>query len=559
MPIARKVALYFICLAVAMVGLGIVQIIAVRGIDSRVGTILGPTMHDSAVMNDFLIHMPQQRKALYQLVATAATGLSVEKVGERKKVVVELTALLEADVQKLMTVTANNNMTELAEPMAAAAKKYITRSMDLIDVIDGDVNTTLAFMNGLERAGLGLEEQVAKIQAAQTLTIDTHAKAVERSLLLTYAMVGGAILALIIAILAVNYFISRNIARPLVDLAGITRRLTAGERGLTIDAALGRRRDEIGHLSEALTILVRNEEERRTLQAEQEATAKASQQRAALMQDLSAQFDREATTSLQQTLSAVAELRDTAQEMEQVADTTREAVLSMAEAIETTTQQVTVVSNATDQLSGSIREIGSRVDHSTAIAAQAVEEAERTDAMVKGLAGAAEKIGTVVQLISEIASQTNLLALNATIEAARAGEAGKGFAVVAAEVKALARQTADATSEIGGQVADIQTATQDAVAALNAITERIGNIRGASLEIASAVKQQAQMTHEIVHSVQQTSDSTRQVAARVDHVLKGAGATKDASRRVNDASGGLSKRSDALGDQIRGFLSRVRA
>ena len=559
MPIARKVALYFICLAVAMVGLGIVQIIAVRGIDSRVGTILGPTMQDSAVMNDFLIHMPQQRKALYQLVATAATGLSAEKVNERKKIVVELTALLEADVQNLMVVITNNNLAELTDPMAAAAKKYVTRSLDLIDVIDGDVSTTLAFMNGLERAGLGLEEQVAKIQTAQAQTIENHAKAVQRSLLLTYAMVAGAILALIIAILAVNYFISLSIAQPLVSLAGTTRRLIAGEQGLTIDSTLARRRDEIGRLSEALTILVRNEDERRTLQAEQEASAKASQQRAALMQDLSAQFDDEATASLQQTLAAVTDLRETAQQMEQVADTTREAVLSMAEAIEATTQQVAVVSNATDQLSGSIREIGSRVDHSTTIAAQAVEEAGRTDAMVKGLAGAADKIGTVVQLISEIASQTNLLALNATIEAARAGDAGKGFAVVAAEVKALARQTADATSEIGAQVADIQTATQGAVAALTAITDRIGNIRSASLEIASAVKQQAQMTHEIVHSVEQTSDSTRQVAARVDHVLKGAGATKDASRRVNDASGGLSHRSDALGTQIRGFLSRIRA
>lgn len=559
MPIARKVALYFVCLAIAMVGLGIVQIISVRGIDGRVGTVLGPTMRDSAAMNEFLIRLPQQRKALYQLVATAATEMTAEKVEERKKEVLSLTDALEGDVEMMRKVALNNSMPELADAMGAAAKRYITRSRDLVDVIDGDVNTTLAFMNGLERAGLGLEEQVAKIQAAQTQTIDNHGKAVDRAILLTYAMVGGTILALIIAILAVNYFISRNIARPLVQLAGITRRLIAGERGLSVGAALSGRRDEIGGLSEALSILVGNEEERRTLQAGQEAAAKAERERAATVEKISARFDSEATTSLQETLAAVAELRDTAREMEQVADDTRAAVLSMADAIEATTQQVASVSSATDQLSGSIREIGNRVDHSTNIAAQAVEEAERTDALVQGLAGAADKIGTVVQLISEIANQTNLLALNATIEAARAGDAGKGFAVVAAEVKALARQTADATSEIGTQVADIQTATQGAVTALNAITERISNIRGASLEIASAVKQQAQMTHEIVGSVQQTSDSTRQVAARVDHVLKGAGATKDASKRVNDASGGLSRRSDALGDQIRGFLSQIRA
>ncbi|TXM89919.1 hypothetical protein FV222_26050 [Methylobacterium sp. WL103] len=61
--------------------------------------------------------------------------------------------------------------------------------------------------------------------------------------------------------------------------------------------------------------------------------------------------------------------------------------------------------------------------------------------------------------ISGIAGQTNLPALNATIEAARAGEAGRGFAVVAAEVKELASQTARATHEIAGQIAQIQSAT----------------------------------------------------------------------------------------------------
>ena len=66
---------------------------------------------------------------------------------------------------------------------------------------------------------------------------------------------------------------------------------------------------------------------------------------------------------------------------------------------------------------------------------------------VKDISGAdADRIGDVTKLITTIAEQTNLLALNATIEAARAGDAGRGFAVVAQEVKALASQTAKATS-----------------------------------------------------------------------------------------------------------------
>src|SRR6266704_6893506 len=110
-----------------------------------------------------------------------------------------------------------------------------------------------------------------------------------------------------------------------------------------------------------------------------------------------------------------------------------------------------------------------------------------TNQDIGALAHGAQKIGDVTKLIQNIADQTNLLALNATIEAARAGEAGRGFVVVASEVKALAIQTAKATEEISAQIAEVQSATRQAVDNVGAIASIMGDIDGFTSAIATAV------------------------------------------------------------------------
>ena len=186
-------------------------------------------------------------------------------------------------------------------------------------------------------------------------------------------------------------------------------------------------------------------------------------------------------------------------------------------------------------------------------------EATHTNASVEGLSEGARRIGDVVKLIHSIAGQTNLLALNATIEAARAGEAGRGFAVVAGEVKSLASQTAQATDDITAQVSAVQSATGEAVRAIEDILSTINDVSGTMTGIASAVEQQQAATGEIARSVELASAGTSSVAANIDSVSQAAHQAGSSARSVLEEAGSLEKQAGHLRTTVHGFISSLKA
>ena len=237
----------------------------------------------------------------------------------------------------------------------------------------------------------------------------------------------------------------------------------------------------------------------------------------------------------------------------------REATAGIGTSADRAREETGKVAAAAEELTSTVAAVSDQIRNSAAIAAQAVSDAGRTDAIVQGLSGAAEKIGDVVKLITAIAGQTNLLALNATIEAARAGDAGKGFAVVASEVKALATQTAKATEEISRQVNEIRSTSAEAVTAIQGIAQVVQRIDSIAAEAADAIEQQGAATREIAQGIAAAAEGTSAVAGAVATVqgsMEAAGAPVTALGQHADA---MAQQSAVLQQEIVTLAARLRA
>jgi GAF domain-containing protein len=148
------------------------------------------------------------------------------------------------------------------------------------------------------------------------------------------------------------------------------------------------------------------------------------------------------------------------------------------------------VTQMAGELSASVEHVAKGAARATTAAGQAVQQSAEALSVMGTLEESSAAINNIAKVIAGIAEQTNLLALNATIEAARAGEAGKGFAVVASEVKELARETSSATEDVRKKISTIQTDTAKAVHAIETIGETIRQIHETQNDLGSVLEEQ---------------------------------------------------------------------
>ncbi|OCT34054.1 chemotaxis protein [Pseudomonas putida] len=184
------------------------------------------------------------------------------------------------------------------------------------------------------------------------------------------------------------------------------------------------------------------------------------------------------------------------------------------------------------------------------------QEIEQSAQSIQQLERDSNAIQSILGTIRSIAEQTNLLALNAAIEAARAGEQGRGFAVVADEVRALAKRTADSTAEIDGLLGNLANRTAEVAEQMHAslevsqqsvnriglardsfgqIRESVDIIRDMNTQIATAAEEQHQVAEDINRHISQIHGDAQLVAELAQ-----------AARQDSQSLEGLSNELDAL-------------
>jgi len=375
------------------------------------------------------------------------------------------------------------------------------------------------------------------------------------ALLLRLGAMGAGVIALMALL---SWLIARDILGALDRQKTRMQHIASGSIDQVVEET--ERGDEIGRMAETLEMLRQTALTARTLEAKQIATKQQGEnEKRETLIALADRFDASVGRLVGMMASGSTELETTAQSMTGTAERTNQQATVVSTAAAEASARVQTVATAAEELSTSISEISRQVAQSAKITDRAVENARRTDTIVRALADGAQQIEHVAELISSIAGQTNLLALNATIEAARAGEAGRGFAVVASEVKSLASQTAEATKEIGTRISQIQGATKEAVEAIQGITATIEEVSAIATTIGSAIEEQGAATAEIARNVTQTAQATQEVTPNIVGVSAAAHETGGAAGLVLSAASNLSKQAEQLSGEVNVFLAGVRA
>ncbi|WP_291011943.1 PAS domain-containing methyl-accepting chemotaxis protein [Hydrogenophaga sp.] len=322
----------------------------------------------------------------------------------------------------------------------------------------------------------------------------------------TLAPIGpvGQVVTALLAGLAVNWWLEKQITSPLRVILANAEKVAAG---LTTSVAPLNRVDDIGLLARAVN--------------------QAGLNLRSLLDDVSQQVERIQAAS-----------KEIAQGNSDLSSRTEQSAASLEETAASMVQMNATVANNSER---------TRAAESLAQQASTAADAGRhgfseVANTMSNIQTSSKRIADITALIDGIAFQTNILALNAAVEAARAGEQGRGFAVVAGEVRALAHRSAAAAKDIKSLIDDsgdkVREGTSLVGRAGETMIEIVASVQKVSRlieEIASATVEQAEGISQVDSAITQLDQSTQQNAALVEQSAAAATSLQHQAERLANA------------------------
>ncbi len=251
-------------------------------------------------------------------------------------------------------------------------------------------------------------------------------------------------------------------------------------------------------------------------------------------------------------------------ELAQSCDAIATASAAATERGDRISHDVTAAVTAVSQANEALASVAQNCDTATQVSRDGRSALDQTMATMRDLDKEADRISDIVLFIEDIADQTKLLALNATIEAASAGSAGSAFAVVATEVKQLARQTAEATERIGVQVRTVRQQTSCSLSHLGQVDQATDNLIELSANIASAVDTQCHRNSDATEQLKQSSDSVLAlvenisgISGQVQHLADGCRGFSQGVSTISESVTSLSEQTLAIAAETDGVQSEA--